>query len=65
MLKCSDPNIFHKISAADWEKATEDARVKLKQTAIEDGIMNKTADEAKAVLTTYPAVSGIRFSDRV
>jgi hypothetical protein len=68
MVKCADPNVFHKISAADWQKATEDARVKLKQTAIDDGIMNKTADEAKVVLTTFLQSLGyasqIEFEDK-
>ncbi len=67
-FKCTDPNIFHKISAADWEKAVEHARAKLKQTAIDDGIMNKTADEARAVLTTFLQSLGyasqIEFEDK-
>jgi len=68
MITCADPNIFHKISDADRTKAVSDVIAHLKQAAIEDGIMNKTAAEAKEVLTTFLQSLGyasqIEFEDK-
>ena len=68
LIKFADPNVFHRISAADWEAAEREAKAELKKTAIDDGIINKTATEAKEVLTTFLQSLGyacqIEFEDK-
>jgi uncharacterized protein YxeA len=68
IMTCADPNIFHKISDADRNKAMRDVIALLKKTAIDDGIMDKAATEAKLVLTTFLQSLGyasqIEFEDK-
>ena len=68
LIKCSDPNIFHPINEADWQKAQNAAIANIKKTVLEDGIKTKTAVEAKIVLTNFLTALGydaqIEFEDK-
>lgn len=68
LITCANPNIFHKISDADRNKAVKDVIALLKKTAIDDGIMNKTKAQAKLILTTFLQPLGyaaqIEFEDK-
>ncbi len=48
-----NPNIFHPITDKDYEKAQSELIGMLKEQAIKDGIMDKTAVQARLVLTTF------------
>lgn len=48
-----DPNVFHPITDADRNKAQSDAIKALKEEAIKGGIIEKTALEAKVLLTGF------------
>ena len=68
IITCANPNIFHKISDADRNRAVKDVIALLKKTAIDDGIMNKTKAQAKLVLATFLQPLGyasqIEFEDK-
>jgi hypothetical protein len=68
IMTCADPNVFHKISDADRNRAMKDVIALLKKTAIEDGIKDRAASEAKLVLTTFLQSLGyasqIEFEDK-
>ena len=68
IITCANPNIFHKISDADRNRAVKDVIALLKKTAIDDGIMNKTKAQTKLVLATFLQPLGyasqIEFEDK-
>jgi hypothetical protein len=49
----SNPNVFHRITEKDYEGAQNDLIGIIKEQAIKDGIRNKTAAQARLVLTTF------------
>jgi hypothetical protein len=53
IIDCSDPNVFHKISADDHSKAVGELISHLKSVAEDHGIREKTASETKLVLTRF------------
>jgi hypothetical protein len=67
IIDCSDPNIFHKISADDRNKAINEVISRLKSVAEDQGIRERTASEAKLVLTRFLQQLGfevhIEFAD--
>lgn len=55
----SDPNIFHKLTDTQRSDTLNQATARLKQTAIESGIKEKTLAQAKQVITQFLAKSGV------
>jgi hypothetical protein len=63
----SDPNIFNKMNAADYTTAHDKAITTLKQAALSQGIIEKTASGANTILTRFLQSLGytatIQFAD--
>ena len=67
LFTCSDPNVFHKIKAEDWEKAENAALAEINDAVLKSGIKVRTAMEAKHILTSFVSSLGyeakIEFED--
>jgi hypothetical protein len=68
-ITCKNPNILHPINAKDWNKAQKETIAEIKKTADSMGIREKTAAEAKVVLTNFLQSLGyeaqIEFKDEL
>jgi hypothetical protein len=49
----SDPNVFHPITEKDYERSQNELIGIIREQAIKEGIRNKTAAQARLVLTTF------------
>jgi len=62
IIDCSNPNIFHKINADDHTKAINELISHLKSVAEGHGIRERTASEAKLILTRFLQKLGFEVS---
>lgn len=53
IITIDDPNVFHKLNDKDRNKGQAAAIALLRQTALKNGIVNQTRDEAKVVLENF------------
>lgn len=62
-ITLKNPNVFQRLDDKDFTAATEAARSKLKEAALNDGIKAQTVDEARRVLTEF--LDGLGYGSKI
>ena len=59
--KISDPNVFHKITDADYNRARDEALESMTRVALEQGIAERTMERAEVLLREFLSPMGYRL----